>query len=123
VWAVQLRKRESQSVLIATEVGSLAYLEIVGRNVGERVEEPEMERYGFLAVLSNETTSEIAASRRSEPKEVQNEAIHIHRRGEVTWYSQNALVHGREVVRGHFVLKERVQSARNVPLPPPSQTL
>jgi len=82
-----------------------------------------MERDGFLAVLSNETTSDAALSGPPEPVEPQSETMLIHRRWKATWNSQDALVHGREVVRGHFELKERVQSGRNVPLPPPSQTL
>jgi len=78
-----------------------------------------MESDGFLTVLSNESTSDIAASGPPEPIEVDSEAtqVHIQRRGEVTWSSENALVHGREVVRGHFALEERVQSARNVSPP------
>jgi len=38
-----------------------------------------MESDGFLTVLSNETTSDIAASRRLEPIEPWSETIHIHR--------------------------------------------
>jgi len=66
-----------------------------------------MESDGFLTVLSNETTSDLAASGPPEPIEVRSEGNHIQRRVKVTWYSHNALVHGREVVRGHFDLKGR----------------
>jgi len=71
-----------------------------------------MDSDGFLTVLSNETMSNLAVSGRLEPIEVRSEGNHIHRRGKVTWNSQDALVHGREVVRSHFGLKGRTETRR-----------
>jgi len=78
------KKRRSER-LSSDEKQVPAYLKTVGRKLGDRVEEPEMERDGFLAVLSNKSTSDLGVSGRMEPHEVRSEAGHIHRRGEVTW--------------------------------------